>query len=62
MLPFGDAPDTMIAETVASVFGTVVGVAGLVWLLRIARHGHQDREAEDAARAHFDRHGRWPEG
>jgi hypothetical protein len=56
------SPDTMIAEIVASVLGTVGGVAAIAWLVMNARTGHLDREAEDAARAHFDRHGRWPDG
>lgn len=61
MIPLADAPDTMIVETVASVVGTVGGIAGIVWLVRIARGGHHERHREDAARAHFDRHGRWPD-
>lgn len=40
--------------------------AGLsVWLLnllfRVGVAGERDREEEDAARAYFDRHGRWPD-
>jgi hypothetical protein len=30
----------------------------LVWF---AARGHADRDAEDAARAHYDAHGRWPD-
>ena len=31
------------------------------WLFRIGASGDREREAEDAAREHFDRHGRWPD-
>jgi len=30
-------------------------------LHRVGVDGDADRRAEDAARAHFDRHGRWPD-
>jgi hypothetical protein len=36
----------------------VAGVAALLWA---AARGNRDREAEEAARAHFDEHGRWPD-
>jgi hypothetical protein len=54
-------PDSYIAETVASVLGTVGGIGGIAWLVAIARRGRVEREAEDEARAHFDRHGIWPD-
>jgi hypothetical protein len=54
--------DPMIVEVVASVIGTIGGIGAIAWMLvRNARSGHVDREAEDAARAHFDRHGTWPD-
>jgi len=31
------------------------------WLVRLGTSGEREREREDAAREHFDRHGRWPE-
>lgn len=31
------------------------------WLFRIGASGDREREAEDAARDYFDRHGRWPD-
>lgn len=30
-------------------------------LFRVGVAGEKEREAEDAARAYFDRHGRWPD-
>ena len=32
-----------------------------VWFVLNARTGHVEREAEEAARAHFERYGHWPE-
>ncbi len=31
------------------------------WLFRIGAAGERERDAEDAARDYFDRHGRWPD-
>jgi hypothetical protein len=31
------------------------------WLFRIGAAGERERDAEDAARAYFERHGRWPD-
>ncbi len=31
------------------------------WLFRIGAAGDRERDAEDAAREFFDRHGRWPD-
>ena len=33
----------------------------ILWFARVLLQGDPEREAEDAARAHFDRHGRWPD-
>ena len=42
-----------------------IGAGLSVWLLnvlhRVGVDGDVDRRAEDAARAYFDRHGRWPD-
>ena len=32
------------------------------WLFRAGTSGDREREAEEAAREYFDRHGRWPNG
>jgi hypothetical protein len=53
--------DSMIAEIVASVLGTIGGIGAIAWMVANARTGSHAREAEDAARAHFDRHGTWPD-
>jgi len=46
--------------------GAAVVSAGLAiylinWLFRAGAAGEREREAEDAARDYFDRHGRWPD-
>ena len=45
--------------------GAAIVSAGLAiyfvnWLYRIGVQGDRERDAEDAAREYFDRHGRWP--
>jgi hypothetical protein len=39
--------------------GIAVGLLSLFY--RIGASGDRDRDAEDAARAYFDEHGRWPD-
>jgi hypothetical protein len=43
----------------------VIGAGIAVWLLsffyRVGASGDRERDAEDDARAYFDRHGRWPD-
>lgn len=46
--------------------GAAVVSAGLSiylvnWLFRVGAAGEREREAEDAAREYFDRHGHWPD-
>ncbi len=47
------------------VFWAIVAVAGSIGsigvLLYMAATGERDRADEDAARAFFDEHGRWPD-
>ena len=38
--------------------GTVGGILFLIW---IALKGNPERDEEEAARAFFDEHGRWPD-
>jgi hypothetical protein len=40
------------------VVGGLGAIAALAWY---AGSGHADRDAEDAARDFYDRHGRWPD-
>jgi hypothetical protein len=43
----------------------LVGAGASIWLmnvlLRVGISGERERDAEDAARRHFDEHGRWPD-
>ena len=43
----------------------LVAAGSSLWLMnvlfRVGESGEQERDAEDEARAYFDRHGRWPE-
>lgn len=46
-----------MVNLVAGALG-VVAIGGLIW---IALKGDPARAAEDAARAHYDLHGKWPD-
>jgi len=43
----------------------IIGAGLAIWLInvlfRIGASGDRERDAEDAAREYFDRHGRWPD-
>lgn len=54
-------PLAALADTIWSVVGLVGGIASIAALAWVAARGHADRDAEDAARAYFDEHGRWPD-
>lgn len=57
MLPLASG----IAYDVIDWLAILGGVASLIALIWIAARGDPSREKEDAARAYFDLHGRWPE-
>ena len=38
-----------------------LAIASIPVLVLVIRTGHDERHAEDAARAYFDAHGRWPD-
>ena len=46
---------------ILNVAAAVLGFAAIAGLVYIAARPDRDREREDAARAHYDRHGSWPE-
>ncbi len=54
-------PFASVADTVWSIVGLVGGVAAIAFLAWWAGRGHADRDAEEAAREFYDRHGRWPD-
>jgi hypothetical protein len=41
--------------------GAALAVLLLNWLFRLGAEGDREREAEEAAREHFGRTGRWPD-
>jgi hypothetical protein len=45
----------------AAIVSAGLAIFFLNWLFRAGVAGDRDREAEDAARDYFDRHGRWPD-
>jgi len=45
----------------AAIVSAGLAIFFLNWLFRAGMAGDRDREAEDAAREHFDRTGRWPD-
>ncbi len=44
----------------AGIAGAGLAIYAVNWLFRIGAAGEREREAEDAAREYFRRHGRWP--
>jgi hypothetical protein len=45
----------------AAIVSAGLAIFFLNWLFRAGVTGDREREAEDAAREYFDRHGRWPD-
>ncbi|HEU4977935.1 MAG TPA: hypothetical protein VFT42_03480 [Solirubrobacteraceae bacterium] len=50
-----------MASNVISLIAIVGGALSLLALVWIAARGDSSRDEEDAARAYFDLHGRWPD-
>jgi hypothetical protein len=44
----------------ASIVSAGLGIYLLNWLFRVGVASDRERDAEQAAREYFDRHGRWP--
>lgn len=44
-----------------NLVGAIAGFVGVGWLIWFASRGDPEREQEEAARAFYDRHGRWPD-
>ncbi len=45
----------------AGIVSAGLAIFFINWLFRIGAAGERERDAEDAAREHFERHGRWPD-
>ncbi len=48
-------------DLAGSIAAIVLTLGFVVYVVREARRGAPERRAEDAAREHFARHGRWPD-
>jgi hypothetical protein len=46
---------------IANIVAAVGGFAAIVGLVFIAARPDRDRQREDEAREHYDRHGYWPD-
>jgi hypothetical protein len=46
----------------AGIVSAGLAIFFLNWLFRAGISGDREREAEEAARDYFERHGRWPDG
>jgi hypothetical protein len=45
----------------AGIVSAGIAIYFLNWLFRTGVNGERERDAEEAAREYFDRHGRWPD-
>jgi hypothetical protein len=52
---------TALAGAGVVLLGTALIVLMVNWLFRMSVESNRDREQEEEAREHFDRHGRWPD-
>jgi fructose-specific phosphotransferase system IIC component len=57
VMAFGGETDL---EGGASIVSAGLAIYFLNWLFRIGVSGDRERDAEQAAREYFKRHGRWP--
>ena len=46
---------------IVNIVAAALGFLAIAGLVVIAARPDRDRQREDEARAHYDRHGRWPE-
>ncbi|HLH13984.1 MAG TPA: hypothetical protein VKV16_04280, partial [Solirubrobacteraceae bacterium] len=58
IMTFGGETDL---EGGASIVSAGLAIYFVNWLFRIGVSGDLEREREDAARAYYDEHGRWPD-
>lgn len=58
VMAFGDGEDGL--EGGAAIVGAGLSIWLMNFLWRVGVSGDAERDDEDAARAYFDRHGRWP--
>jgi hypothetical protein len=67
LIVVGGIVPLLIIDSRSALHGSlgVIGAGIAVWLLsfffRVGASGDRERDAEEAAREYFDRHGRWPD-
>ena len=59
VMAFGDENHL---EGGAGIVSAGLAIFFVNWLFRAGISGDREREAEEAARDYFERHGRWPDG
>ena len=59
VMSFGDENHL---EGGAGIVSAGLAIYFVNWLFRAGVSGDREREAEEAARDYFERHGRWPDG
>jgi hypothetical protein len=50
-----------VVQTVLDSFLALLGLLSIVVLIWLVSRPNTERDEEDAARAYFDAHGRWPD-
>jgi hypothetical protein len=58
---FAIEPNSLGLEGLAMATGAALSVLFLNWLFRAGVRGDRERDAEEAAREYYARHGRWPD-
>lgn len=67
LIVVGGIVPILVSDSKSALHGGlgIIGAGIAVWLLsffyRVGASGERERDAEDEARAYFDRHGRWPD-
>ena len=58
---FAIEPNSIGLEGLAMATGAALSVLFLNWLFRAGVRGDRERDAEEAARDYYAKHGRWPD-
>jgi hypothetical protein len=58
---FAIEPNSIGLEGFAMATGAALSVLFLNWLFRAGVRGDRERDAEEAAREYYAKHGRWPD-
>ena len=67
LIVVGGLVPLLVSDSSSALHGSmgIIGAGIAVWLLsyfyRVGASGERERDAEEEARAYFDRHGHWPD-